>query len=99
MGYDLYAMHGYFRWNYLPWHELRGLARAYGWKPEGTLPPRSRKGPDWNGNYHFNSGFLGESSDPFAQSIEATASGQSVFILQAVGGVYRSFRLKSLYAP
>lgn len=52
-----------------------------------------------NGNYHFNSGFLGTRDAPFAESIEVLPNGERNFVLYSDGAVYRSFRMQSLYRP
>ena len=51
-----------------------------------------------NGNYHFDSGFILDSSGKgIAQSVEVNASGDMVYGLQVGTVEYRSFRMRDLY--
>lgn len=52
-----------------------------------------------NGNYHFLAGFANPGPSQFSQSIEALTTGVTNHRLQAPPAAYRSFRMKSLYAP
>ena len=49
-----------------------------------------------NGNYEFNSGYIGNS---YAQTSEFTPSGALVYKEQTDVGTYRSFRLRDFYTP
>jgi hypothetical protein len=55
--------------------------------------------PLGNGNYHFLAGFLSSGPTQYNQSIEALPDGTTNLRLQAPGLAYRSFRMRSLYAP
>jgi hypothetical protein len=52
-----------------------------------------------NGNYHFLPGFNSPGPAEFSQSVEVLPNGTVNMRLQASPIAYRSFRMKSLYAP
>jgi arylsulfate sulfotransferase len=53
-----------------------------------------------NGNFHFNSGKLGRVNPGYLSlAIETLPDGTSSYILGTQSGVYRSFRMSSLYTP
>jgi hypothetical protein len=56
--------------------------------------------PLLNGNFHFNSGFLGSPLEPWAEAAEVSGStGGGVYRQRANSFVYRSFRMTDLYRP
>jgi len=69
MGYDLKALRDgeKFSWRLFYWPRVLDLARIYGWKPAGTLPPRSwPRGKPWNDAYHANDGGIVTAADALA---------------------------------
>lgn len=52
-----------------------------------------------NGNYHFLPGYNNPGPSQFSQSVEVLPTGVVNFRLQSPAPAYRSFRMKSLYAP
>jgi hypothetical protein len=58
MGYDLTNASGdSHQWKSVGWWYLLNLARHFGWKPAGTLPPAAHDEPSaWDGNYFHNDG-------------------------------------------
>src|SRR5262245_33647711 len=58
MGMDLSGAGGYFAFSGPGWTAVLGLARMYGWEPEGTRPPEEwspgitgEDAGDWSGGY------------------------------------------------
>jgi hypothetical protein len=51
-----------------------------------------------NGNYCFTSGFIVMGTNVVAQSIEVLPDGTPTYVLQVSGTLYRSFRVRTLYA-
>jgi hypothetical protein len=50
-----------------------------------------------NGNYHFTAGKL--LPGPYSRSIEVRADGEQTYVLEVPVGIYRSYRVRSLYEP
>ena len=57
MGYDLTSESGAdLRFNAAGWGLLLSLAEAYGWTPQGCLPPEGDDAVAWEGDYDTNDG-------------------------------------------
>ncbi|HET7842483.1 MAG TPA: hypothetical protein VFM21_12795 [Terriglobia bacterium] len=57
MGYDLMNESGAdLRLSNAGWALLLNLAEAYGWTPQGSLPPEDLAASEWTGDYDTNDG-------------------------------------------
>jgi len=66
MSYDLESLRSgeEFSFSLFVWPRLLGLAKRYGWKPEGTLAPLGwPENKPWTGRYDWNDGAVVTQSD------------------------------------
>ena len=73
MGYDLQNDRGEFRFSNGAWAFYLSIAKLYGWKPAGTLPPDGIEPRDRDGHYLSNDGqYVGtDDADRLAAALQA----------------------------